>query len=158
MSDYVAIRPALPADAPALAALMEQLGYATSAAEMRDRLRVIRAQDLYHTLVAEREGRIVGMLGVRVGLWYERNGYYGQIAALVVDQACRHQGIGTALMRAAEQWLHNRGVHVVILFSGAARAAAHAFYERLGYHEATAERFLVRVIEETGQNGRGTPA
>lgn len=154
LSDDVVIRLVMRDDGPALAALMEQLGYATSATAMQDRLRMIHAQELYHTLIAAKDGRVVGMIGVRRGLWYERNGCYGQIAALVVDHASRRQGIGTALMMAGEQWLHRHGARVVILFSGATRAVAHAFYAQFGYHEVLTERFFVKEDYNDGQDER----
>ena len=70
---------------------------------MRDRLAAILAQPDYQTLVAEVDGRIAGMAGICVGYFYEQNGRYGRILALVVDAGCRGRGVGSALVLAAER-------------------------------------------------------
>ena len=120
---------------------MRQLGYPTSAEEMRDRLAAILAQPDYQTLVAEVDGRVAGMAGICVGYFYEQNGRYGRILALVVDEGCRGRGVGSALVLAAERWAAAQGAHNVVLNSGRSRTAAHRFYTRLGY-EATGLRFI----------------
>lgn len=80
------IRPARMADASALARLMGQLGYPTEAVEMEARLTGLLAHGDYQTLVAEFNRHIVGMIGVHLGRYYEKNGVYGQIVALVVPR------------------------------------------------------------------------
>ena len=128
-------------DAAAMAGLMQQLGYPTTLAEMLERLRTILAQAEYATLVAECEGRVVGIIGLRLGHYYEHTGQYGQILALVVDQQYRGQQIGATLIATGEQWLCERGARAVIVNSGRTRAAAHRFYERHSY-AATGLRFV----------------
>lgn len=135
------IRPTRMADASALARLMEQLGYPTAAVEMEARLTGLLAHSDYQTLVAERNGHIVGMIGVHLGRYYEKNGVYGQIVALVVSQAHQGQHIGSALVAEGERWLQTRGVQTVIVNSGTYRQAAHRFYEHLGY-QVTGIRFV----------------
>jgi GNAT superfamily N-acetyltransferase len=146
-------------DAAALAALMQQLGYPTNDSEMRDRLGVILANNDYYTLVAEllagaispgasqgqttavTEPRVVCMIGLRVGVLYEKNGLHGQVMALVVDREYQGAGIGSVLVESAERWFREKGVQSVVLGSGYHRTAAHQFYERLGFR-ATGKRFI----------------
>jgi hypothetical protein len=59
----LAIRDAKLSDAPALAALMCELGYETSSAEMSERLRLILANACYGTIVAEVDNKLCGMIG-----------------------------------------------------------------------------------------------
>ncbi len=134
------IRSVTPEDAAPLAALMEDLGYPTSAAEMEQRLESIGAHPEYYTLVACEDGAVVGMIGLCRGLFYEKNGVYVRILALVVERGRRGQGTGTALVRAAEAWAERQGASAIFLNSGRHRSDAHAFYRRLGY-EATGLRF-----------------
>ncbi len=92
------LRPATREDA-ALSALMTQLGYPTTPAEMAARLDAIFSDDNYHTLVAERDGRVVGVVGAHLCMYYEYTGLCGQIMVLVVDEQARSQGIGSLLLR-----------------------------------------------------------
>lgn len=140
------IRPASISDASDLARLMEHLGYPTGALEMEARLTSILSQSDYHTLVAERNSHLVGMIGVRLGLYYEQNGVYGQIVALSVEQEQRGQHIGSSLVAEGERWLKTRGVQTIIVNSGMHRQPAHRFYEHLGY-QATGLRFVKTLAE-----------
>jgi sarcosine oxidase gamma subunit len=69
----VIIRTAEERDTAALARLMTQLGYPTSPAEMGERLEAILRSPGYYTVVAEAEEEVIGMAGVIVGRYYERN-------------------------------------------------------------------------------------
>jgi GNAT superfamily N-acetyltransferase len=64
----------------------------------------------------------------------------GRIATLVVDAAVQGQGIGRALVAAAEELLAGMGCGLVEITSNMRFASAHGFYEHLGY-ERTSMRF-----------------
>lgn len=133
------IRPATADDAPRLAALIRQLGYAVSAAEVAERLRTMEDEGRL-VLVAELEGKAVGCLSTSIMRVLHRPAPVGRISMMVVDAAVRGRGIGAALVRAAESALLARGCRLVEVTSNLARAEAHAFYEHLGY-ERTSFRF-----------------
>ena len=137
----IQIRNACLEDSPAIARLMSQLGYSMTSDEMKERLKVILSDSDYMTFVAEIETEIVGMIGIGIGRYYERNGAYGRALALVVDEKWRGQGIGKFLVLEAESWFRERGVASVIVNSGKQRHEAHRFYRRLGYEE-TGLRFV----------------
>ena len=141
------IRPATLADAQALVALMEQLGYPTTAPELEQRLKNIFAQDNYQTLVAVCDGHVVGMIGLCVRLQYEANDPYGQIMALVVAQEYRGQRIGARLVAEAERWLQDHRAGRILVNSANTRHATHRFYERLGY-QATGVRFVKALFQQ----------
>ena len=137
----VIIRSATLEDSAAIARLVTQLGYATSGDEMGKRLADILPHPDYMTCVAELEGQVVGMVGAGIGRYYEKNGYYGRLLALVVEEGRRGQGIGASLVAEAERRLQERGVTSVVVNSGSRRNEAHHFYLRLGYSE-TGLRFV----------------
>jgi ribosomal protein S18 acetylase RimI-like enzyme len=127
------IRPVQSCDASALAPLMQQLGYTTSAAVMVERIACFadRADDL--ALVAEFDGVVVGCIGLHVLDLFHAPVRLGRITALVVDERCRGQGVGAALVAAGEAWLAARGCGRIELTSNISRVDAHRFYQGLGY-------------------------
>jgi ribosomal protein S18 acetylase RimI-like enzyme len=135
------IRAAEESDAPALAELMTQLGYRTTAEEMRERLRAIFRHRDFTTLVAVEENEVCGMIGLSASVGYEHNDRTGRIMALVVHERIRSRGIGRALLAAAEDYFARVKIARVVLTSRFARERAHAFYESLGYFR-TGLRFM----------------
>lgn len=130
------VRPSTAADTGALARLMADLRYRTSEAEMIARLDPIVTHPDYQMLVAEVAGQVAGMVGLIREYFYERNGPYVRIAALVVDRRHRRKGVGSALVAAAEGWAGERGAVAILLNSGRHRTDAHRFYRHLGYEES----------------------
>lgn len=137
----VKIRNACLNDSSAIARLMLQLGYPTSWDEMKERLRAILLDSDYVAVVAECQTEVVGIIGVGVFRYYEKNGTYGRLLALVVDERQRGNGIGKSLVAEAERWLKEREVSSIIVNCGKQRSDTHRFYERLGYEE-TGLRFV----------------
>ena len=135
------IRSAEESDAPALAELMTQLGYETTADEMRKRLSSILRNRDFATLVAVQDNEVLGMIGLWASVGYERNNPTGKIMALVVHKRMRGRGMGRALLAAAEDHFARAGIVRVILTSRFVRERAHAFYESLGYTR-TGLRFM----------------
>ena len=143
----IIIREATDLDSPAIASLMTQLGYPTAPAEMRARLISILSHADYHTFVTELQGMVVGMVGICLGILYEKNGLHGRLLALVVDERWRGQGIGETLVAQAEEWIRACGGSLVIVNSSSHRIEAHRFYLRLGY-ELTGVRLVKFLIED----------
>jgi ribosomal protein S18 acetylase RimI-like enzyme len=127
------IRDAKLSDAPELAALMCELGYETSNAEMHSRLQVILRNAGYRTIVAEVDNELCGMIGTLTHDSHEHNDPSGKIIALVVSKRQRRSGVGRALIAAAENDFASRRVTRVTLTTRFEREGAHRFYEALGY-------------------------
>jgi ribosomal protein S18 acetylase RimI-like enzyme len=127
------IRDAKLSDAPALAALMCELGYETSNAEMSRRLKSILSDPRYGTFVAEIDNEIRGMIGTLTHASHEHDDLSGKIIALVVSRKYRQSGVGRALIAAAEKDFASRNVSRVTLTTRFERKEAHQFYEALGY-------------------------
>ncbi|HVH57370.1 MAG TPA: GNAT family N-acetyltransferase [Vicinamibacterales bacterium] len=135
----IQIRDATVADVDALAALVAELGFPTSASDLAHRLDALIAAGEV-VLVAEREGSVAGLATVHITPVLHRPTCVGRLTALVVSERLRGQGIGRALVEAAERVVADRGCALIEVTSNRRLADAHAFYERLGY-EVTSLRF-----------------
>src|SRR5436309_1731145 len=113
--------------------LMCELGYETTSAEMRQRLKPILRDARFCTFVAEIDNTVCGVIGTLTHPSYEHNNPPGKIIALVVSKKQRRRGIGRALIAAAEQDFAKRKVTRVSLTTRFTREVAHQFYEALGY-------------------------
>jgi GNAT superfamily N-acetyltransferase len=133
------IRAARPGDALALSGLLAELGFPTAPDVVAARLADLAARDEL-VLVAERAGVALGLLTVHVTPVLHRPTPVGRLTMLVVTQRARGQGVGRALVAAAERLLAQRGCGLVEVTSHRRLKQAHGFYERLGY-EATSVRF-----------------
>jgi ribosomal protein S18 acetylase RimI-like enzyme len=133
------IRAADSVDGEAVVALIAELGYEADADEVADRIqRLGRLGE--PPLLARRGDDIVGCLTWHVMAVVHRPRPVGRISMLVVADGARRQGIGAALVRAAEEKLAERGCGLVEVTSNEKLRAAHAFYKSLGY-ERTSFRF-----------------
>ena len=135
----ITIRFAVAEDIPALASLMIELGYPTTVEEMQQRFVQIQSHADYATFVAVCQHEVAGMIGVFKNIYYEKNGIYARIAALVVNEAYRNRGIGKLLIQQAEKWAIEAGATAILLNSGnrEERKVAHAFYQHLGFEPKT---------------------
>ena len=85
-------------------------------------------------MVAELERRVVGTFQLSfLRHLLDRGGTVAQVEAVFVAEELRAHGLGTELMRWAIDEARRRGCARVQLTSNKARAAAHRFYERLGF-------------------------
>jgi len=135
LEGIVLIRKAVQEDVSQLSVLMGELGYPTTTDEMEHRFSKINSNSLYNTQVAEKDGVIVGMIGMLLGFHYEKNENYVRIVALVVDSKYRKQGFGEKLIEKAEEWAKKKGANRIVLNSGnrSERNDAHHFYIRRGF-------------------------
>ncbi len=127
------IRRVVMADAPRLAALATELGYPSTASEVRRRLRRILGRADHTVFVADGAGKgVVGWAHAFVHALVETD-TFAEIGGLVVDARQRGRGIGNLLMRRVEGWARMLGARTVALRSNIIRKEAHRFYQRLGY-------------------------
>lgn len=140
------IRPANGDDARALAALMTELGYPTTEEDMRERFRTIEREAHYKTFIADYRGEVVGMAGALQSYYFELNGSYVRLVALVTKETYRNKGVGKALVEAVEQWASEIGANAIVLNCGnrEERKTAHIFYQRIGF-EAKSTGYMKRI-------------
>ncbi len=93
------------------------------------------ASDTDVLLCAAAEGGIVGFCAYAVvnNLWQE--GQIAYVYAMVVDENCRGQGIGSQLLSEAVCLAKEQGLKRVELDSGFHRERAHEFYEKFGFEK-----------------------
>ena len=139
----LSVRDARDADAEAIAHLLEALGHPLDPPRVIEQLRALAAQGGSGTWVAERDGRVVGLVSAQAILMLHRPAPTGRVTVLVVDPDAHGRGIGTALLREAEAFLYGRGCRTIEVTSAPHRTAAHAFYLRRGFARQP-ERFLTR--------------
>lgn len=122
-------------DILSLANLMTELGYETAHNEMKVRLTHIQKYGDYKTYLATMNNKVVGMIGMTKNYYYERNGIYVRVLALVIDQGFRKLGIGKQLMKVSEEWARKIGADRILLNCGNRedRKIAQRFYKKIGY-------------------------
>lgn len=132
-SSRITIREARISDAPNLAPLAKQLGYASTPDEVAARLPGIFADPEHIVFVAEQKaGELAGYVDVFLFRTAASN-VRAEIAGLVVEEKSRSQNIGRILMARAEDWAREKGCSECGLRSNVIREGAHRFYENLGY-------------------------
>ena len=153
--DSLTIRPAAPGDAPTLARLLDQLGYPTDAAEIPERIEKIAAYPGTMVLVAETEsGEPVGMVTVHLFPTMHTSEPAAWLTAVVVDEKARGQGVGSALVKRAEEWAIKHGAHRLSLTSALHRERAHEFYKSRDY-EHTGVRLTKIFVKRSGTAMQG---
>ena len=139
------IRPADSVDSEAVAPLVAEFGIPSGSDEIADRIqRLARLGE--PPLLAKRGEEVVGCLTWHVMAVLHRPRPVGRISMLVVAAGARRQGVGAALVRAAEKKLAERGCGLVEVTSNEKLRAAHSFYRSMGY-ERTSHRFA-RILKE----------
>lgn len=136
-------------DATAIAALVTQLGYEASPRDVANRLSRLLTRAGQRFIVAEADGRVLGWVHVEAAESVD-TGVFAHVAGLVVDRACRRQGIGAALMAEAEAWARQQGCPVIRLRSSRTRTPAHRFYEGLGYVNVKTQYSFVKPLDADG--------
>jgi GNAT superfamily N-acetyltransferase len=133
----VVVRQATPADASAVAALLDALGYPDDVEAVRGRLTAFADYERDQVLVAEVAGDVVGLLTLSQTPSFAEVGWFSRITAFVVASDVRRAGVGRALIGDAERRAAEAGSRLMQLNCGRRpeRAAAHDFYVSLGYRD-----------------------
>lgn len=139
------IRQAQARDAAGIAHLISVLGYALGEQDVPARLEAY-ANDASRVFVAVHDsGAIVGFLSFHASPLFHEPGALGRIMAMAIDPEHQRQGIGTALVQAAEDFARACGCLRMEVTSGDRREKdAHVFYAGLGY-ASDCRRFLKRL-------------
>ncbi|MCU1715891.1 GNAT family N-acetyltransferase [Pseudomonas sp. 5P_3.1_Bac2] len=131
----VQLRAVSSTDAPALCALLQQLGPDEARADAQIMaLRLSQLPSNIEVLVAERDGQLLGTCSLHLIEHLAHN--FARSAVLedvVVDAQARGLGIGQALMAKAIERARHWRCYKVALSSKVSRSQAHAFYAKLGF-------------------------
>jgi ribosomal protein S18 acetylase RimI-like enzyme len=132
------VREAKAGDAEAIAALVTALGFAAAETDVARRLAALRRAGEPPLVAVEEE--VLGILAWHVTPVLHRPAPVGRVTMMVVAEAARGRGVGTALVEAAEARLAAKGCGLVEVTSNIELGGAHAFYRRRGF-ERTSYRF-----------------
>lgn len=140
MSASVGIRAATQSEAAAIAVLLGQLGYPTDGPTLAARLALLPAANAA-AFVAIVEQQVVGTFSIHVLRLLTSGEPVAYLTSLVVADGLRGQGVGSAMIRAAEQESRARGADRLVVTTHLRRVEVHAFYERRGF-EFTGRRYV----------------
>lgn len=137
------VRAAVPKDAPAIAALLGELGYPVDSESVRARMgRLSNESDA--VLVVDSGDEAAAVATVHLIPLFHRDSFLARITAFVVSNRVRHQGVGSALIQACEAWAAGNGAERAEVTSSDKRDGAHEFYTRRGF-EREGVRFSKRL-------------
>lgn len=146
MADAVRLRPPVPADAPALAALAGELGYPTDAEELLGRLAALHPTDAAVIVSTDANDTPTGWCHVEMHRTLVEP-QSALIVGLVIGDGHRGMGIGAELLAAAEGWARARGCRRLVVATRITRERAHRFYARQGYVVNKTSYFLTKPLD-----------
>lgn len=145
MSDFI-IRKIELKDAGELCKICsEEMGYECVPALVKSKIEKL---DLKReaVFVAEEESQLLGFIHVeRYDVLYFES--MANILGLAVKKDFQKQGLGKALLLAAENWAQENGIRLMRLNSGINRTDAHGFYEHLGYVSEKEQKRFVKNLK-----------
>ena len=142
----IIVRPAEARDVTAIARLAGELGYPSTAEEVRSRLAVIEGDPRHATYVAAvTGGEVIGW--IHLSEVHSPGGDpRAEITNLIVDSRSRSAGVGRLLAERGEQWAREQGLSVIGVHSNVVRERAHAFYLRLGYTVTKSQKVFRKTL------------
>lgn len=139
------IRAASRKDAQSIAVLSGQLGYPARVPEVEQRIEQLFESDANRVWLDERAGTVVGWLQASKRFLIESEAYV-EIAGLVVDDRHRGQGVGSGLVRQAEEWAKQAGFAALRVRTNVLREAAHRFYAKEGFEVVKGQTVFVKNL------------
>ena len=142
----IEVRTAGKNDVEALARLAGELGYPSTAAQVRERLDAIGGNPQRATFVAAaRSGEVVGWIELSEirSLVHDTR---AEITGLVVDSMHRGAGVGRLLVERGETWARERGLSTIGVRSNVIRDRTHGFYLGLGYAVTKSQKVFRKAL------------
>ncbi|WP_260706398.1 GNAT family N-acetyltransferase [Edaphobacter flagellatus] len=140
------IREIASTDAPAVAELSTQLGYATSTADMQQRIQSILPLSSGHAAyVAVLDNHIVGWIEAEI-VRHLQTPPHTIITGLVVRDGVRSHGIGSRLCAEVEAWTRQQGIATIRVTSRMTRERAHRFYLREGFTQTKTSAVFEKAL------------
>jgi GNAT superfamily N-acetyltransferase len=144
--ENIVIREAVPRDISPLAELCGQLGYPCASEEVREYLDQISKTEGHQVYVAvNSENQVVGWIHV-FKTYRLMTQPFAELGGLVVSSSIQSTGIGTQLLRTAEEWALRMDCASMRVRSNVLRAGAHQFYEHMGFRVDKTQRVFVKDL------------
>lgn len=131
-------------DAAAVAGLLGELGYPTTADGLALRLAADGECPSSKVFVLESEGRVVACLSLAYTPYFPDGSILCRVVALVVASSQRGRGFGALLVGKALEEGRLHDCSAVEVTTADRRADAHRFYEKIGFSR-TSLRFVRRL-------------
>ena len=133
-------------DVTAIARLAGELGYPSTAEQVKDRLAYLEGDPRHATFVAAvTEDEVIGWIHLSE-VHSLASEPHAEITNLVVDSRFRGAGTGHMLVERGERWARERGLAMIGLHSNTIRERAHAFYLRLGYTVTKSQKVFRKTL------------
>lgn len=147
---FVMVRRAALADIPELLVLLGQLyeleeDYHFDIAKHTRGFELLIPKDNAIVLVAEYQGKVVGMCSVQTVISTAQGTASGWVEDVIVLKEYRKQGIGIRLMEALDQWAVENGVSRLQLLADIDNQSAMRFYQLNGWnlmHSVAMRKYL----------------
>ena len=110
-----------------------ELGLIINLEQFRSRIERMNKKNDYKTFVALLDNEVVGFITTVKTMAIEFETGYLKINGLAVGKNYQNKGIGTKLLKFAEDYAFENQLSYFILNSGFQRTDAHNFYERKGF-------------------------
>jgi GNAT superfamily N-acetyltransferase len=130
------IREAEEKDASILSNLLTQLGYPTSVDEAHKRI-LLHKKDGYQLMMSELDGQPIGFIALHWYHAFHHSRLIGRIVAFCVDEKHRSSGLGSQLLKYAEDLFKNKNCVKIELTSNLRRKESHEYYFRKGYQQTS---------------------
>ncbi len=122
------------------------LGYEYDLDKQKAKLEMILNDSTQAVFVAAVGNRTVGYIHLaNYDVIYADN--YKNCLGLAVDNDFKRMGIGSALLKQAENWAKENGASGIRLCSGIERENAHKFYKSQGYTENKTQKNLRKIFK-----------
>jgi GNAT superfamily N-acetyltransferase len=96
---------------------------------------IIESEQSAVALVAEHEGKVIGMLTAQTNISTAEGGIAAVLEDMVIEKSLRGKGIGKQLMQAMKQWAIEKGIKRLQLLADKTNTPALAYYNKLGWKE-----------------------
>jgi GNAT superfamily N-acetyltransferase len=151
MSCLPIVRVAARADAAALQSLYRQLVDDDNVNVTESQIQMIEDDRRTRLFVCEMNGSVCAtvLVSLCADVMYADQPF-AVIENLVVDQGCRGNGIGQALLREVERFCLSRNCSKMMLLSSASRVGAHRFFEQVGFR-GDRKRGFVKYRSQFGE-------
>lgn len=136
-AEYV-IRPARAEDIASMCSLLSELfsiesDFCPDEGRQRRGLAMLMEDARGQMVVAEKDGRTVGMCTGQLVISTAEGGYSVLVEDLVVSEQCRRQGVASAMLETIVHWASLNGATRLQLLADCDNQAALDFYGRIGW-------------------------
>jgi N-acetylglutamate synthase-like GNAT family acetyltransferase len=143
----ISIRPAEKQDCSGITALTNQLGYPSTFEKICEIMDLVMAHNDHKVFIAQKADKIVGYIHLIHSMRIGSNPFI-EIAAFIVDDSSRSIGIGSALIKATENWAAELDLKDIRIRSNIIRQEAHNFFQNRGFQNIKTQEVFLKHISD----------